>query len=493
VNQKLFVRILTKGERIGIFEKIENLKIALESAGMDYKIEVSLNPDLSNPPIVDFEAKLTELEIHFSKNEEFIDSVEEHMLRAYSRFVGTNPDSWVWLMDDTDHYEINKLREFLIFLQNTDKKIIFLNNAFISDLGQKSGPRVLSLSANSDDLVTILLNSGPSQAASKLGAWIIRADILEETHLETWRNWLSTTVLWTHVYFYLYLLTLIPNSGFFYDDCFLFAKVNPTDTDRHKNWIDWHARRNKIFQQDWTIGQEYLLRYLSENKLLEPYQVRGMVISCAQRGIIPFINDLMFRLIINQLPDALFSKKFRLEFETVQLFQKGIINIYPELATIMASAASVLADSGMETSERLYHFKRARYLYSLIEQDPWELLRSERLERFDIYRRQTGFFGIFRDINPNILFRDSSEVQFNNTTVKYDTSQESLELSLLSDRDFYTERPIDILVWRNTHFLPFMRLPRIQILALRLLNYMPGKLRNKFLQAIRSLISYARQ
>jgi hypothetical protein len=468
MKNELLIRILTKGERPEILLKIEKLKLHLTEKSIPYSIAVSLNFDQDNPPFENIESSLTSLGVTWVRQPKFIDSVEQHMLESYRTLDRTKYRGWVWLMDDSDLYEDEGFDSFITFLYKTKKQIIFVNSGFEDLHGNRSDPKILSLRGDSPNLLEIILNSGPPHAASKLGAWVVHTDLLEPEYFEVWDSWLEKTILWTHVYFFLLVLTSHKEKGHFYNECILYSSINPTDVDTNPNWLKWHQRTNKIFQQDWTFGQIYILKYFIEHKYLTFNQVKFMTVSDSQRGVLPFYLDLLFRLVINQLPEALLYKRGRIDSDLGDEFFSFLSEIYPPHKELLKSCAAVMSNSKVRLKFRLEAYKYARFTYDMFCINPWLIFRQNSFINFDIYARQSGYFALHKSINPNVLFRDTSEVAIQSKKIAYSNQLSDVRKKIANSKELYYTNHIDYFPWEIKTYNPELRFPNLQLFILRL-------------------------
>jgi hypothetical protein len=463
---ELQVIILTKGERSQIFSKIFFLQSFFKESKIKASISISLNLDPLNPPLPSLKNQLVQMNIKVIDHKEFIDSVEEHMLACYKMASEYNPSAWVWLMDDSDLYDPVEFEAFLPTLTNSSLGLVFLNNRYLTQFGKKSDPRVFALNEKAD-LSLILLNSGITQAPSKLGAWIIRRNLITDSAIETWETWNRTTILWTHGYFFLLIALNNPTRTLFYNECVIDAIPNPTDTDRHANWLNWYKRKNKIFQQDWTFGQLYLLNYFLKQGILSIKQVKHMTVSCSQRGVMPLTTDILFRIIVNQLPSAVFTKEARMSPEDVVEFFGFLEILLPEESELLNSAKVVLSKEPVSNFERLICYKRALFLFNEHRLNPWLTFKRASTPTHNIYERQTGFFSLEKTIDPILLFRDASEWQFANSKSRFDLDLKVLMTESELDVEAYISEPREFNIWIDQQFRPDMRMPRLQILIIR--------------------------
>lgn len=463
---ELQIVILTKGERSEILSKISFLQSFFKESKTSYSISVSLNADPENPPLPSLKNQLIEMNTRVIEQKKFIDSVEEHMLTCYKMARGFNPSAWVWLMDDSDLFDAVELEAFLPTLTNDSLGLVFLNNGFVTQFGKKSAPRVFALNEKAD-LSLILLNSGLTQAPSKLGAWVIRGNLITDSALETWETWNEKTILWTHAYFYLHIALNNATKTLFYNECVVNAIPNPTDTDRHTNWLSWHKRKNKIFQQDWTFGQLYLLNYFLKHGNLSLKQIKHMTVSCSQRGVMPLTTDILFRIIVNQLPSAVFSKEARMSPEDAAEFFGFLEKLLPEESALLNSAKVVFSKEPVDSFERLICYKRALFLFNEHRLNPWLTFKRASTPTHDVYERQTGFFSLEKNINPNLLYRDASEWQFANSKSRFGVDLHVVIRESKLDVEAYILESRMFNIWIDQHFRPDMRMPRLQILIIR--------------------------
>jgi hypothetical protein len=425
---KVKIVFLTKGERTELINKIISLKEVFERENLDYEMIVSLNVDKENPPVLQVEKFLLASNLFVLRQPSFIDSVEEHILSCYESFTHSSSPEWVWLMDDSDEYQTEYLTEFLNLLKKTDKKIIFMNSTEGTLDGYGSEPKVFSIYKDKVNLSELLLNCGITQAPSKMGTWIIQSDLLKNANFDNWRIWLTNTTLFTHGYFYLALSLQNTAAGIFYSNPLLAAKQNPTDTDRSQVWQNWFVRKNKIFQYDWTIGQVHLLQDFVEKKLLSPHEIRNMIISCSQRGVLPLQNDLAFRIVVNQLMPAFKSKHARIcDADALKVFN-FLSSLNPTYKPFYDSAKIVLSEAPVSELQRYREFRKARdFYFGVVDKFPWQLLLRAQTLEYDIFSRTSGFVGIHRSLNPAQVFRDSSCFEFSNKFVIYGRTISEIE------------------------------------------------------------------
>jgi hypothetical protein len=468
---KVKVIFLTKGERSEIIKKIISLREIFEVENLDFEMIVSLNHDEENPPILQVEEFLLESDLLVYRQPKFIDSVEEHVLSSYERFSDLKNSEWVWLMDDSDEYETEYLKDFLNLLKKTDKKLIFVNSTEGTLENYGSEPKVFSTYNDKVDLSQLLLNCGITQAPSKMGSWVIQSDLLRMTDFDNWRIWLAKTTLFTHGYFYLALSLKNTGMGLFYSKPLLAAKINLTDIDRSKVWLNWYENKNTIFQYDWTIGQAHLLRYFVEKKLLSPHQVKNMIISCSQRGVLPLQNDLVFRIVVNQLLPAFKTERARIcEEDAVNVFN-FLSSVNPIYKPFYESAKIVLSDAPVSGIRRYTEYRKARdFYFAVIDKHPWQLLLCAQTLEYDIFSRTSGYVGIHRSLNPAQVFRDSSLFEFSNNSVIFGRSISEIQDMIYQNVSQYHSFQNSLPVTKAQELVIKKRYSFVEYLGLKFLN-----------------------
>jgi hypothetical protein len=181
----------------------------------------------------------------------------------------------------------------------------------------------------------------------------------------------------------------------------------------------------------------------------------------------PLTTDILFRIIVNQLPSAVFTKEARMSPEDVVEFFGFLEILLPEESELLNSAKVVLSKEPVSNFERLICYKRALFLFNEHRLNPWLTFKRASTPTHNIYERQTGFFSLEKTIDPILLFRDASEWQFANSKSRFDLDLKVLMTESELDVEAYISEPREFNIWIDQQFRPDMRMPRLQILIIR--------------------------
>lgn len=481
----IIATILTLGEKSNLDKRISEIEVLLRQSGVDFTIQISLNKKNRS----DSRQLNTPTNVKTIEYQEFHDSVEEHLLNylEYESTIKREQKCFIFPISDGDDYNDSIFINFFKSLNWSQNELIFFNHVFSSKYGLISDKTISAL-GNSNQIRQIQLNSGPTQAFSKLGAWLISSNLLNKENLAVWRAWVSKTILFTHSYFFLFLATR-SNATLVVDEEFLIVHPNPTDEDKSDLWLNYYKRQNKLFQNDWTFGQLYLLKSLYEMGLLTHREIKAMVISCSQRGVLPLFQDLIFRIRYNQLDSMLQKRPQNAEFIMEQLeFAKMI---WPEFNDIFASL-SVLANSSESSLKlRLASYKNVISFYDYYAQSPWLFLKVESYKSFDIYRRSHSYLAVRKGVQVNLAMRNSSQ-NLENSDMFHSASLDQLRSWIEGNKASQFAEGYIVSEWKAPSSDFYLGYPRLQLMVLRMHPRVRMPLMN-FGKKIRKFLHFARK
>lgn len=473
MNNKLIVTILTMGTNPELFSKLKELEVFFRELEIDFEIKISLNLRKSST------GNFQEIQGYETiKYDKFHNSVEEH-LHHYLQFEHSQAakNALIFPISDNDHYVLKNLIK--VFQNDIWKSndLIFLNHSFGSKTKIPSDLTIF-VNDNKQDIHNIILNSGFTHGAAKLGAWLVSTNILTSKSLKVWNTWLESTVLFTHSYFFVMLAQdNLPMTYFENRNC-LITEVNPTDEDRTKVWFKYYDKQNRIFQQDWTFGQLFLLSELLRLKIFTKDQIRASVISCSQRGVLPLISDLIWRIVVNQ--SKFIYLKNRIDSALINSSLEFLSEVWPEFSHFSRRVRELKSS---DKKKALRAFKELPDIWHEIDMSKWGHLHHMREGAFEIYQRSHSFVAIRKGFPVDIAFRDSSQT-LSNSDVYHSNSIEEITSWIKVSKKYDPFQGYILKTWNASKNDYFLKTPAMQKILIR---YFPERLRIRLFQKLKRL------
>lgn len=478
MSSKLCITILTLGENVDLLARVQTIKEFFDNSNIDYVLKLSVNSrdgKFNSEPYGNLIDEIVEYP-------NFLDSVEEH-LYSYLLFEKKLEDSVTHLLpiSDNDNHDIDLLIKLVNKVMIAKIDLVFMNHSFGSKLGISS-ERSICIFEETSILSSIVNNSGLTHGAAKLGAWIFSKDILKTSEFDIWGSWLESSILFSHSYFFFAISLKSDVKTLFANENYISTEVNPTDIDRSSVWLDYYQRTGKLFQQDWTFGQLYYLKILREQGLIDDRKIRNAIISCSQRGVLPLIYDICWRIVINQSKQFL-QKSSLINVEFIYQNIDFLEDIWPEFSQF-ANQLKVLVNSTSNASQRLFAYKFIHDFIIEMGARPWAYMKIHDFKAFEIYERTDTYVGIRKGLNVNIVMRDSSQ-QLCNDSVFHSKQISEVENWIESHKPTDYHPNFQLETWVSTKMQYFVKMPKMQIF---LIKNLPPRQRQRVMNVLSKIM-----
>jgi hypothetical protein len=382
----------------------------------------------------------------------YFESAEKHLLEVLKMYSDITTDSFLWPISDEDPFNPKELENFLRFLRITPKKAVLMNWQYQDRYGKLApNPTIIYNSVN-PSVKELILECGVLHAPSKIGSWAIHTRALTHARLRVWENWFDFTELWTHSLFVFFLATDLQDAFVYYDGVVFYSVPNPTDEDLVPQWKQYFKQTRKIFQFDYTFGLVKVLADLESRRALTQEEISFMTISDEQRGTMPMINDIEWR-IYNQCRRALYLPEERMEPKLIGVFADELRKWSSKNEVFINNMEVAIATTRIPAKER---FKTvARLSKSVNWNNDWRRFQVYSNGSHAIYRLATHYLTVPNYLNVENCVRLShvghrSELIFENSDLLAAITQvKSLEVTedsvktrsqFLNPKDVYLPR-----------------------------------------------------
>jgi hypothetical protein len=439
--------VCTLGHKnIELIAKLKVLEKISDKINIPTEIILSCNaPDLETQKKFRSEPYFQRFEI--VDNQSYFKSAEEHVFNCLKKFAVLRPDSFLWPLSDEDPFNSPELEKFLLYLKGTQEKAVLMNWQYKDRFGKSAECPTIVYNSERPSVKELILECGVLHAPSKIGSWALHSTVLDQERLKVWEYWLSFTVLFTHSAFVLFLATEIETNFGFYNGVVFYAVPNPTDLDLSSQWQKYFLEKQVIFQEDYTFG---LLKIFSDLELrgsLTWNEISYMTISDAQRGTLPVISDIEWR-ISNQCHRALYSPSERVGANSLKEIIDSMTQWLSRNDVFIENMRIAITSEQIPKKERFIACKRVHECVSTA--DEWNRFKVYDNGKFKIYQLSTHFLTVpnFIDVkdcvrishvrlNPPLIFENqdlpSAKLQLNTQLISPEFIQQAQVFTNPSD------------------------------------------------------------
>jgi hypothetical protein len=460
----LNVVVMTMGGRTSVIDKLLLLEHISQEAELKINIKVSLNSK-SQAGTEKFISNFPTDKIRVIETPQYFDSAEEHLNYVYKTYSKSSINTWLWVISDEDPFLASNLKDFLTQLPDIKASMIFLGTRWQNHGGWFSQQSNVTTKSVSIPVREKILHVGIPYAGSKIGSYLIYIDSRFESALAFFDQLLSISILFSHGYFYLYLSNIFKGKTLVWDFAVTGNAPNITDIDRAEQWLSWHAKHNRPFHLDWTVGQILLLKELHDEGCISSNEIMYSTISDIQRGNLSFIWDLCWRLnnkVIpcllkeeDRFPDELLSNAFKF------LLGLGFIN-----GKLLDAWQICLSENKVSNRLRLKSAKFALFSWDQISQDEFYFLREDNYLGKKIIHIQNSYVAYDQKIKTGDIIKFYFHLTLDDSVLISDSMS---KLHLKIEQNFVLQ---DISsefrsVFQNVKFMPCLKFPFAQVFLLQ--------------------------
>lgn len=474
---RLDVIIPTLGERRSLHDVIATLaRMSAHHLDLQLRIFVSMNVRDHKRQVVELSDDVVgagRIPLKVIGPDIFQTSAERHLLWCLKWYAGSGapPDAIVWPLTDSDPLLQAGFDALVAFLRTHRPDMFFVNNLWASTLGEAiPSPAFRANQSVWKGSASLLFRSqGFEHATTNIGSLLIRGGFLTERIIGMFERTLARCELCAHAWWSFEAGSTI-RDFYLVTTPILLNKFKPHNFDNAPTWTE-NAKLNRLpAYHDWTIGYlRHLLSYI-EDGILTFHELRSAMISEPQRGIVPFMDDLLRRVFM-QAQLALRRPAERFAPQDLEIIRSGFVQTYPSRAPMIDDLCVVLSSKDVSPRERLHAYKRAWH-FKVVEDSfgPLSVLFRNAHHGYYIYEHPQGYAATlvkghaqlaFRDVDatdmyPLILIAGTEEQLLD----KIDKARHDVDPILLLDNSYYL--PVEL----REEEQPFLAWPRVQMWVL---------------------------
>lgn len=416
-NVRLTIVIPTLGERDSLSDVVQSLlSYAGRHADLELDLIVSFNPRSPSGPRVQVDEAMCAaagVSLQVLRPETFQPHSEHHILWCLRWFLRhrAGSGSYVWTLTDFDPIIPQGFDALIQFLRFHEPDIFFVNNLWADTMGEPlPSPAFRTNSPVWHGPASQLFRSqGFEHATSNIGSLILRGDFLSEELLDLFDATIARIEICAHAWwsfeaacrserFFLLAAPVVAN------------KFNVHHFDHALTWRQ-NARRNQVATYHaWTVGYLRHLAYYVEQGILSDRDVRTAMISEPQRSILPFLDDVLRRLMA-QAKLALVHEHERMSRADLETIHQVFDGAYPLRVPMIRELCKALDVSVTSPTERLRAYKMARKFFAVeLSLGTFAVLFVNAFYGFSCYEHVNGFVAVLRKDDVHRAYRDVDPV-----------------------------------------------------------------------------------
>jgi hypothetical protein len=267
---------------------------------------------------------------------------------------------------------------------------------------------------------------GFEHATSNIGCFFLRSGFITDSIIRMFENTLARAEQCAHAWWMLEA-GMSSNAFYFVSTPIVMNKFNIHHFDDSTTWKENADRNGKPSQYDWTIGFLKHLAYHIDAGQMTYQEIRTALISEPQRGILPFLDDILRRLFI-QAKFALRHPGERFDAEAIALIKRIWGNVYPLRMPMIRLLCDVLDKSNDDQESRLRGYKFAIRFSSVEgEQGIFSTLYRNSAYSYNWYEHNAGFVAVLDKGPIHRAFRDLDPIDLSPYFLYASTEEELIE------------------------------------------------------------------
>lgn len=337
---------------------------------------------------------------------------EHHLLwclKWYKENVG-DEHAIVWPVTDYDPLIEAGFDAVVGFLKTSKPDLFYVNNLWADVQGELLPSPAFR--ANQliwhGDASYFFRALGFEHATSNIGGFLLRGGFITDKVISMFENTLKRAEQCAHAWWMLEA-GMSTKEFYFVSTPIVMNKFNVHHFDESPTWKENADRGGKPSQYDWTIGFLKHLAYYVESGQMTYKELRTAMISEPQRGILPFLDDILRRLFV-QAKFALRRPGERFEGPDIDLIRQVWGNVYPLRMPMINFLCDVLDRRNDDQIKRLNSYKFAiRFKSVEEEQGIFSILFRNGAYGYYYYEHNSGFVAMldkgpihfgYRDLDP---------------------------------------------------------------------------------------------
>jgi hypothetical protein len=307
---------------------------------------------------------------------------------------------------------------------------------------------------------------GFEHATSNIGGFFLRGGFITDEIISMFENTLARAEQCAHAWWMLEA-GMSTKEFYFVATPIVMNKFNVHHFDESPTWKENADRGGRPSQYDWTVGFLKHLAYYVDSGQMTYKELRTAMLSEPQRGILPFLDDILRRLFV-QAKFALRRPWERFDAPEIDLIKRVWGNVYPLRMPMINFLCDVLDKRNEDQIKRLNSYKFAIRFKSIEEdQGIFSILFRNAAYGYYYFEHNSGFVAMLDKGPVHFAYRDLDPVDIS-PFVLYAATEEELLEKIKAAR--LTAKPEDLL--RNFEYFgvqlhpalrPAMRFPHLQL------------------------------
>jgi hypothetical protein len=468
------VIIPTLGVRETLFDVISTLeKFAGDRPDAQVRVFISFNtkPAFGRKIYLkDSYDRLPNFSVREIAPESYQPTSEHHLLwclKWYKANVGEQ-DAIVWPVTDFDPLIQAGFDAVVDFLHSHKPDLFYINNLWAGAQGELMPSPAFRTNQLiwHGDASYFFRALGFEHATSNIGGFCLRSGFITDEIISMFEATLARAEQCAHAW-WMMEAGMSTKAFYFVATPIVMNKFNVHHFDESPTWKENANRGGVPSQYDWTIGFMKHLQYYVESGKMTYKELRTAMLSEPQRGILPFLDDILRRLFV-QAKFALRRPSERFGTVEIALIKRVWGNIYPLRMPMINHLCDVLDKSNGDQVNRLKAYKLA-IRFKAIEEDQgiFSILFRNAAYGYYYYEHNSGFVAVLEKALVYKAYRDLDPVDLNPYILYASTEEQLLEKikqarqlaraeALLHNFDYFT-------VHLHSAPNPMTRLPHLQL------------------------------
>lgn len=377
-------------------------------------------------------------------------------------------DAVVWPLTDFDPLIEAGFNAVADFLQMHKPDLFYVNNLW----ADVQGELIPSPAFRTNQLVWHGTASyffralGFEHATSNIGGFMLRAGFITDEIIELFERTLTRAEQCAHAW-WMMEAAMSSDEFYFVATPIVMNKFNVHHFDESHTWKENAKRGGLPSQYDWTIGFLKHFQYYVDSGKLTYQELRTAMLSEPQRGILPFMDDILRRLFV-QAKFALRRPTERFGAKEIELIQQVWGGVYPLRMPMINFLCDVLDKRNEDQVKRLKSYKFA-VRFKAIEDDVgiFSIIFRNAAYGYYYYEHNSGFVAVLDKRMVHNAYRDLDPVDLNPYFLYAPTEPELIEKmkeahssakaeTFLQNFDYFG-------VTLHPALKPMMRFPHVQL------------------------------
>jgi hypothetical protein len=414
---QLDIVIPTLGERLSLLDVIATLRLLSERhERLKVRVFVSFNPRSATGQKVFLDKNAVNppnFEVTAIGPSSYQKSSEHHLLwcLGWYRQIKSAPDAYLWPLTDNDPIIASGFRALIDFLRKETPDLFYVNNLWGDTLGEPlPSPAFPTNQMVWHGSASMFFRSlGFEHATSAIGTFFLRSEFLTGEIVRMLEDTIQRSEVCAHAW-WMFEAASCSQKFYFMATPLLVNKFNRHNFDDAPTWKENAQRNNVPSRHPWSVGYLRQLEFYVAKGILTYEELRTSMISEPQRGILPFLDDVL-RQLFAQADLALRNESERLDEDDIAIIKRMFGSVYPLRMPMIEHLCLVLAGANRDARVRLLGYKLAHKFLGVEQQmGTFLILFRNAAHGYYIFEHNVGFVALLRKFEAHRAYRDLDPV-----------------------------------------------------------------------------------